>query len=55
MGCLNSYAYFIPFGSPLPIVSIKIGNNGREECKSDARICSKSVEGGQGSRSIEHL
>ncbi len=27
MGCLNSYAYFIPFGSPLPIVSIKIGYN----------------------------
>ena len=27
MGCLNSYAYFIPFGSPLPVVSIKFGYN----------------------------
>ena len=37
------------------IVSIKIGYNGREECESDTRICSKPVKDGQRIRPIEHL
>ena len=44
MGCLNSYAYFIPFGSPLPVVSIKFGYNGREKHKSDKRIYRKTIK-----------
>ena len=55
MGLTDSYALLMPVLAPLPIVSIKIGNNGREECESDTRICSKPVEDGQGSRPVEHL
>ena len=39
---------FIP-GKPVELV------NGREERKSDTRICSKSAKDGQRSRPIEHL
>ena len=46
MGCLNSYALFMPVSVPLPIVSIKIGYNGRKEHSSDKRIHSKPVEEG---------
>ena len=41
MGCLNSYALFMPVSVPLPIVSIKIGYNGREKRQSDTRICAE--------------
>ena len=47
MGFSNSYALLMPVPAPLPIVSIKIGYNGREKYQSDTRICGKSVEGGQ--------
>ena len=55
MGYLNSYAYFLPIHSLYQIVSIKLCHDGREECESDTRICSKPVEDGQGSRPVEHL
>ena len=54
MGCLNSYAYFIPFGSPLPIVSIKIGYNGREKYQSDKGVHSHAIKAGQRNEPNEH-
>ena len=47
--------YEIRIPKPRILVQGILCGYGREECESDTRICSKSVEGGQGSRSIEHL
>ena len=55
MGLTDSYAYFLPVHYLYQIVSINLCHNGREECESDTRICSKPVEDGQGSRPVEHL
>ena len=52
---ITTHTLYLCLLLPLPIVSIKLGYNGREECESDTRICSKPVEDGQGSRPVEHL
>lgn len=51
MGLTDSYAYFLPVHALYQIVSINLCHNGREECESDTRICSKPVEDGQGNLS----
>ena len=55
MGLTDSYAYFLPVHALYQIVSIKLCHNGREERKSDTRVCCKSVESRPRSRSIEHI
>ena len=54
MGCLNSYAYFIPFGSPLPVVSIKIGYNDRQKYSGNQGVHKKPIKERQGKYAVEH-
>ena len=43
MGLLNSYALLMPVPAPLPIVSIKFGDNGGQEYEEDSRIYTEPI------------
>lgn len=46
MGSTDSYALLMPVPAPLPIVSIKLGYNGRAKQRGNKEIYSKSIARG---------